>query len=70
MERIKELRMTAVILLVGMFLLSGCFFSSKHEVAFLTSLPPVVFKNSFNFGNKKIILFVWEYISLAIGFLK
>ncbi len=52
MERIKELRMTAVILLVGMFLLSGCFFSSKHEVAFKTNGGSEVKNVSVKSGNK------------------
>lgn len=52
MERIKELRMTAVILLVGMFLLSGCFFSSKHEVAFKTNWGSEVKNVSVKSGNK------------------
>ncbi len=37
MERIKELRMTLIILLIGMFFFSGCFFSDKYEVAFKTN---------------------------------
>lgn len=37
MNRIKELRMTLIILLVGMFFLSGCFFSNKYEVSFKTN---------------------------------
>ena len=37
MNKIKELRMTLIILLVGMFFLSGCFFSNKYEVSFKTN---------------------------------
>lgn len=52
MERIKELRMTAIILLVGIFLLSGCFFSSKHEVTFKTNGGTEVKNASVKSGNK------------------
>lgn len=52
MERIKELRMTAIILLVGIFLLSGCFFSSKNEVTFKTNGGSEVKSASVKSGNK------------------
>ena len=52
MERIKELRMTAIILLVGVFLLSGCFFSSKNEVTFKTNGGSEVKSASVKSGNK------------------
>lgn len=48
----KELRMTAIILLVGVFLLSGCFFSSKHEVTFKTNGGSEVKNTSVKSGNK------------------
>ena len=37
MEKIKELRMTLVILLVGVFFLSGCFFNDDKTVTFKTN---------------------------------
>ncbi len=37
MEKIKELRMTLIILLVGVFFISGCFFNDKHTVTFKTN---------------------------------
>lgn len=37
MEKIKELRMALVILLIGMFFISGCFFDKKYEVTFKTN---------------------------------
>lgn len=44
--------MTAIILLVGVFLLSGCFFSSKHEVTFKTNGGSEVKNASVKSGNK------------------
>lgn len=52
MEKIKELRMTAIILLVGLFLLSGCLFPSKYEVTFKTNGGSEVKSASVKSGNK------------------
>lgn len=37
MEKIKEIRMTLVILIVGIFFLSGCFFSDTKTITFKTN---------------------------------
>lgn len=37
MEKVKELRMTLVILLVGLFFISGCFFSDSKTITFKTN---------------------------------
>lgn len=37
MERLNELRMTLIILLFGVFFVSGCFFDKKYEVTFKTN---------------------------------
>lgn len=37
MEKLNELRMTLIILLFGMFFISGCFFDKKYEVTFKTN---------------------------------
>ncbi len=52
MERLKELRMTLIILLVGVFFLSGCFFSSKKEITFKTNGGSVVKNVTVKKGNK------------------
>ena len=37
MQKIKELRMALVILVIGVFFISGCFFDKKYEVTFKTN---------------------------------
>lgn len=37
MEKLNELRMTLIILLFGVFFISGCFFDKKYEVTFKTN---------------------------------
>ena len=37
MDKLKELRMTLVILVIGTFFISGCFFNNKHTVTFKTN---------------------------------
>ena len=37
MQKVKELRMALVILVIGMFFISGCFFDKKYEVTFKTN---------------------------------
>lgn len=58
MEKIKELRMTAIILLVGLFLLSGCLFPSKYEVTFKTNGGSEVKSASVKVAIK------WKYLRL------
>lgn len=49
MQKVKELRMALVILVIGMFFISGCFFDKKYEVTFKTNggtkLDSLVIKN-------------------------
>lgn len=37
MQKLNELRMTLIILLIGLFFISGCFFNSNHTVTFKTN---------------------------------
>lgn len=37
MEKLKEIRMTLVILIVGLFFISGCFFNDNKTVSFKTN---------------------------------
>ncbi len=52
MERLRELRMTLILLLVGVFFLSGCFFSSKKEITFKTNGGSIVKNITVKKGNK------------------
>lgn len=52
MNKLKELRMTLIILLVGMFFLSGCFFTEKHTVTFKTNGGGEIENVSLKTGSK------------------
>lgn len=52
MEKIKELRMTLVILIVGMFFISGCFFNNDKTVTFKTNGGSEIKNMSVKSGSK------------------
>ena len=52
MDKMKELRRSAIILLIGVFLLSGCFFSAKYEVVFKTNGGSEIQNVTVKSGNK------------------
>ncbi|MCH5167211.1 MAG: InlB B-repeat-containing protein [Erysipelotrichales bacterium] len=52
MDKIKELRMTLIILLIGVFFVSGCFFNSKHTVSFKTNGGTEIENISVKSGSK------------------
>lgn len=55
MDKLKELRMTLVILVIGTFFISGCFFNSKHTVTIKTNggseIKNISVKNGAKIGN-------------------
>lgn len=52
MEKLKELRMTLVILVIGTFFISGCFFNNKHTVTFKTNGGSEIKNMSVKSGSK------------------
>ena len=51
MEKLKELRMTMIILVLGCFLLTGCFFNKKYTITFKTNGGSTVDNITVRSGN-------------------
>lgn len=52
MKRLKELRMSLIIIVIGVFFLSGCIFQSKHTVTYKTNGGTTIANSTVKKGNR------------------